>query len=158
MNEKLPMTADGLAKLKSELENLKNSERPNIIKAIAEAREHGDLSENAEYHAAREKQSFIEGRISELENKISRADVIDISSLDNSKITFGATVKITDLNSDETHTYTIVGADESDIEKNLISISAPLGRAMINKTINDVIEVTTPSGLKEYQINSIKYS
>ena len=158
MNEKLPMTADGLAKLKSELENLKNSERPNIIKAIAEAREHGDLSENAEYHAAREKQSFIEGRISELENKISRAEVIDISSLDNSRITFGATVKITDLNSDETHTYTIVGADESDIEKNLISISAPLGRAMINKTIDDVIEVTTPSGLKEYQINSIKYS
>ena len=158
MSEKLPMTAEGLAKLKSELENLKNSERPNIIKAIAEAREHGDLSENAEYHAAREKQSFIEGRISELENKISRADVIDISSLDNSKITFGATVKITDLNSDETHTYTIVGADESDIEKNLISISAPLGRAMINKTIDDVIEVTTPGGLKEYQINSIKYS
>ena len=158
MNEKLPMTADGLAKLKSELENLKNSERPNIIKAIAEAREHGDLSENAEYHAAREKQSFIEGRISELENKISRADVIDISSLDNSKITFGATVKITDLNSDETHTYTIVGADESDIEKNLISISAPLGRAMINKSIDDVIEVTTPGGLKEYQIKSIKYS
>ena len=158
MNEKLPMTADGLVKLKSELENLKNSERPNIIKAIAEAREHGDLSENAEYHAAREKQSFIEGRISELENKISRAEVIDISSLDNSKITFGATVKITDLSNDETHTYKIVGADESDIEKNLISISAPLGRAMINKTINDVIEVTTPSGLKEYQINSIKYS
>ena len=157
MNEKLPMTADGLAKLKSELENLKNSERPNIIKAIAEAREHGDLSENAEYHAAREKQSFIEGRISELENKISRAEVIDISSLDNSKITFGATVKITDLSTNETNTYTIVGADESDIEKNLISISAPLGRAMINKTINDVIEVTTPSGLKEYQINSIKY-
>jgi transcription elongation factor GreA len=158
MNEKLPMTADGLAKLKSELEKLKNSERPNIIKAIAEAREHGDLSENAEYHAAREKQSFIEGRISELENKISRAEVIDISSLDNSKITFGATVKITDLSSDEIHIYTIVGADESDIEKNLISISAPLGRAMINKTINDVIEVTTPGGLKEYQINSIKYS
>ena len=158
MNEKLPMTADGLLKLKSELENLKNSERPNIIKAIAEAREHGDLSENAEYHAAREKQSFIEGRISELENKISRAEVIDISSLDNSKITFGATVKVTDLSNDKTHTYTIVGADESDIEKNLISISAPLGRAMINKTINDVIEVTTPGGLKEYQINSIKYS
>ncbi len=158
MSEKLPMTADGLSKLKSELENLKNSERPNIIKAIAEAREHGDLSENAEYHAAREKQSFIEGRISELENKISRAEVIDISSLDNSKVTFGATVTITDLSSNETNTYTIVGADESDIEKNLISISAPLGRAMINKTINDVIEVTTPSGLKEYQINSIKYS
>ena len=158
MSEKLPMTAEGLAKLKSELENLKNSERPNIIKAIAEAREHGDLSENAEYHAAREKQSFIEGRISELENKISRAEVIDISSLDSSKITFCAKVNINYLSSDETHTYTIVGADESDVEKNLISISAPLGRAMINKTINDVIEVTTPGGLKEYQINSIKYS
>ncbi len=158
MSEKLPMTADGLAKLKSELENLKNTERPNVIKAIAEAREHGDLSENAEYHAAREKQSFIEGRISELENKISRAEVIDISSLNNTKITFGATVKITDLKSEETHTYKIVGADESDIEKNLISISAPLGKALINKTINDVIEVTTPGGLKEYQINSIKYS
>jgi transcription elongation factor GreA len=158
MSEKLPMTADGLAKLKSELESLKNSERPNIIKAIAEAREHGDLSENAEYHAAREKQSFIEGRISELENKISRAEVIDISSLDNSKIAFGATVQITDLSNDKIHTFTIVGADESDIEKNLISISAPLGRAMINKTLNDVIEVTTPGGLKEYQINSIKYS
>ena len=158
MSEKLPMTADGLAKLKSELESLKNSERPNIIKAIAEAREHGDLSENAEYHAAREKQSFIEGRISELENKISRAEVIDISSLDNSKIAFGATVQITDLSNDKIHTFTIVGADESDIEKNLISISAPLGRAMINKTLNDVIEVTTPGGLKEYQIKSIKYS
>ena len=124
MSEKLPMTADGLSKLKSELENLKNSERPNIIKAIAEAREHGDLSENAEYHAAREKQSFIEGRISELENKISRAEVIDISSLDNSKVTFGATVTITDLSSNETNTYTIVGADESDIEKNLIHLSS----------------------------------
>ena len=158
MSEKLPMTADGLAKLKSELESLKNSERQNIIKAIAEAREHGDLSENAEYHAAREKQSFIEGRISELENKISRAEVIDISSLDNSKIAFGATVQITDLSNDKIHTFTIVGADESDIEKNLISVSAPLGRAMINKTLNDVIEVSTPGGLKEYQINSIKYS
>ena len=144
--------------MEQEIKQLKRVERPAIIEAIATAREFGDLSENAEYHAAREKQSFIEGRISELENKISRAEVIDISSLDNSKITFGATVKITDLSNDETHTYKIVGADESDIEKNLISISAPLGRAMINKTINDVIEVTTPSGLKEYQINSIKYS
>ena len=119
MNEKLPMTADGLAKLKSELENLKNSERPNIIKAIAEAREHGDLSENAEYHAAREKQSFIEGRISELENKISRAEVIDISSLDNSKITFGATVKITDLAGDGNH-YAAEVIDESFRGKNRV--------------------------------------
>ena len=156
--EKIPFTPQGLETIKAELTHLKNTERLAVINAIAVAREHGDLSENAEYHAAREKQSFIEGRISELENKISRAEVIDISSLDNSKITFGATVKITDLSSDETHTYTIVGADESDVEKNLISISSPLGRAMINKTINDVIEVKTPGGLKEYQINSIEYS
>ena len=158
MTEKLPMTAEGLNKLKNELENLKNTERPNIIKAIAEAREHGDLSENAEYHAAIEKQSFIEGRISELENKISRADVIDTSSLDNSKVVFGATVEITDLNNDKIHIYKIVGADEADIEKNLISVSAPLGKAMINKSLNDVIEVVTPSGVKEYQINSINFS
>ena len=158
MTEKLPMTAEGLNKLKNELENLKNTERPNIIKAIAEAREHGDLSENAEYHAASEKQSFIEGRISELENKISRADVIDTSTLDNSKVVFGATVEITDLNNDKVHVYKIVGADEADIEKNLISVSAPLGKAMINKSLNDVIEVVTPSGVKEYQINSINFS
>ena len=158
MTEKLPMTAEGLNKLKNDLENLKNTERRNIIKAIAEAREHGDLSENAEYHAAREKQSFIEGRISELENKISRADVIDTSTLDNSKVVFGATVEITDLNNDKVHVYKIVGADEADIEKNLISVSAPLGKAMINKSLNDVIEVVTPSGVKEYQINSINFS
>jgi len=158
MTEKIPMTADGLNKLKSELENLRNYQRPSIIKAIAEAREHGDLSENAEYHAAREKQSFIEGRISELENKISRAEVIDTSSLDNSRVVFGATVKITDLNNNETHTYKIVGVDEADIENNLISVSAPLGRAMINKSLDDVIEVVTPSGTKEYQINAITFS
>ena len=158
MTEKIPMTADGLNKLKSELENLRNYQRPSIIKAIAEAREHGDLSENAEYHAAREKQSFIEGRISELENKISRAEVIDTSSLDNSRVVFGATVKITDLSNDEIHTYKIVGVDEADIENNLISVSAPLGRAMINKSLDDVIEVVTPSGTKEYQINAITFS
>ena len=157
MTEKIPMTKNGLNKLKSELEHLKNNERPEVIKAIAEAREHGDLSENAEYHAAREKQSFIEGRIKELENKISRAEVIDTSSLDCSKVVFGATVKITDLDSDEVHTYKIVGVDEADIEKNLISVSAPLGKAMINKSLNDVIEVITPSGVKEYQINLISF-
>ena len=158
MTEKFPMTQVGLEKLKSELDNLKNVERPNIIKAISEAREHGDLSENAEYHAAREKQSFIEGKISELENKISRAEVIDTSSFDNSRIAFGATVEITDLSNDKKHTYKIVGVDEADIESNLISISAPLCKAMINKTINDVIEVNTPNGIKEYQINAINFS
>ena len=158
MTEKYPMTKDGLQKLKSELENLKNIERPKIIKAISEAREHGDLSENAEYHAAREKQSFIEGKISELENKISRAEVIDTSSFDNSRVAFGATVEITDLSNEKKHIYKIVGVDEADIEKNLISISAPLCKAMINKTIEDVIEVNTPNGIKEYQINSISFS
>ena len=158
MTEKYPMTKDGLQKLKSELENLKNIERPKIIKAISEAREHGDLSENAEYHAAREKQSFIEGKISELENKISRAEVIDTSSFDNSRVAFGATVEVTDLSNEKKHIYRIVGVDEADIEKNLISISAPLCKAMINKTIEDVIEVNTPNGVKEYQINSISFS
>ena len=158
MTEKYPMTKDGLQKLKSELENLKNIERPKIIKAISEAREHGDLSENAEYHAAREKQSFIEGKVFELENKISRAEVIDTSSFDSSRVAFGATVEITDLSNEKKHIYKIVGVDEADIEKNLISISAPLCKAMINKTIEDVIEVNTPNGVKEYQINSISFS
>ncbi len=158
MSEKIPMTKDGLGKLKSELENLKNIERPGIIKAIAEAREHGDLSENAEYHAAREKQSFIEGKITELENKIGRAEVIDTSSLDNSRVTFGATVEVTDLSNNQKKTYRIVGTDEADIEKNLISISAPLCKALINKAIDDVVEVSTPNGIKEYQINSISFS
>ncbi len=158
MTDKFPMTKDGFEKLKKQLDVLKNSERPSIIKAIAAAREHGDLSENAEYHAAREKQSFIEGKISELENKISRAEVIDTSSLDNSRVAFGATVKITDLSNDKKNTFKIVGVDEADIEKNLISVSAPLCKAMINKTVDDVIEVNTPNGIKEYQINSISYS
>ena len=157
MTEKIPMTKDGLEKLKSDLEKLKNEDRPKVIRDIAEAREHGDLSENAEYHAAREKQSFIEGKISELENKISRANVIDTSSLDNSKVVFGATVKVTDLNTGTKNVFKIVGADEADIEKNLISISAPLCKAMINKSINDVFEVLTPNGTKEYQINSISF-
>ena len=156
--EKIPMTEEGQKKLLDELKHLKTVERPIIIKAIADARSNGDLSENAEYHAAREKQSFIEGKISELENKISRAEVIDTSSLDNSRVTFGATVQITDLSNDKKHTYRIVGVDEADIEKNLISISAPLCKAMINKNINDIIEVNTPNGVKEYQINSINFS
>ena len=158
MTDKFPMTKDGLKKLRDELEHLKITERPDVIKAISEAREHGDLSENAEYHAAREKQSFIEGRISELENKILRAEVIDTSNLDNSEVVFGATVEVTDINNEKKFTYRIVGTDEADIEKNLISISAPLCKAMMNKRVNDVIEVNTPSGSKEYIINSIKFN
>ena len=158
MTDKFPMTKDGLKKLRDELEHLKITERPDVIKAISEAREHGDLSENAEYHAAREKQSFIEGRISELENKILRAEVIDTSNLDNSEVVFGATVEVTDINNEKKFTYRIVGTDEADIEKNLISISAPLCKAIMNKRVNDVIEVNTPSGSKEYIINSIKFN
>ena len=158
MTDKFPMTKDGLKKLKDELEHLKITERPDVINAIAEAREHGDLSENAEYHAAREKQSFIEGRISELENKVLRANVIDTSNLDSSKVVFGATVEVTDINNEKKFTYRIVGTDEADIEKNLISISAPLCKAMMNKKVDDVIEVNTPSGNKEYIINSIKFN
>ena len=157
MNEKYPMTAEGLKMLRQELEDLKNTERPNVIKAIADAREHGDLSENAEYHAARERQSFIEGRIAELENKITRADVIDTSKLDESKVTFGATVQITELETETKTTYKIVGVDEADIEQNLISVSAPLCKAMINKKVKDIFEVNTPKGLKEFKINSIKF-
>ena len=158
MTDKFPMTKDGLKKLKDELEHLKITERPDVIKAISEAREHGDLSENAEYHAAREKQSFIEGRISELENKILRAEVIDTSNLDNSQVVFGATVEVTDINNEKKFTYRIVGTDEADIEKNLISISAPLCKAMMNKKVDDIIEVNTPSGSREYIINSIKFN
>ena len=157
MVEKFPMTADGFKKLKCELDQLKNTDRPKVIRDIAEAREHGDLSENAEYHAARERQSFIEGKIAELENKISRAEVIDISAINSSKVVFGATVKVIDLSNNTNHVYKIVGADEADIEKNLISISAPLSRAMINKSIDDVFEVITPNGTKEYQIKSITF-
>ena len=157
MVEKFPMTADGFKKLKGELEQLKNTDRPKVIRDIAEAREHGDLSENAEYHAARERQSFIEGKIAELENKISRAEVIDISAINSSKVVLGATVKVIDLSNNTNHVYKIVGADEADIEKNLISISAPLSRAMINKSRDDVFEVITPNGTKEYQIKSITF-
>ena len=157
MSDKFPMTREGFNKLKSELHFLKNKERPDVIKAIAEAREHGDLSENAEYHAAREKQGFVEGKINEIENKISRAEIIDPSKLESSSVTFGATVKILDLKSGEEKIYKIVGVDESDIEKNLISINAPLCKSMINKNINDFFEVNTPNGLKEYQIKDISF-
>ena len=151
------MTVKGEKLLRDELSELKTIIRPQISEAIKEAREKGDLKENAEYHAAREKQSFIEGRIVELENKITRAEVIDPKKLDDSKVTFGATVVVTDLTSNSKKTYKIVGTDEADIEKNLISVSAPLCKAMINKKVNDVFEVHTPNGLKEYQINSINF-
>lgn len=154
--EKVPLTTKGFAKLDAELKNLKSVERPAVIAAIAEAREHGDLSENAEYHAAREKQSFIEGRIRELESLISRSDVIDPSRMSGA-IKFGATVKIVDEDTDDEKTYQIVGEAEANIERGLLNMKSPLARALIGKEEGDSIEVRTPGGVKSYEILSIAY-
>jgi transcription elongation factor GreA len=154
--EKIPMTRAGHTALDQELKMLKSVERPSVIKAIAEAREHGDLSENAEYHAAREKQSFIEGRIKELESILSRADVIDSSKLTGA-IKFGATVTLVDEDSDEEKTYQIVGEAEADIERGLLNIRSPLARALIGKDAGDSVEVRTPGGEKSYEVLSIRY-
>lgn len=149
------MTPSGLAKLQAELRQLKSVERPEVVKAIAEAREHGDLSENAEYHAARERQSFIEGRVGELEDAISRAEVIDTKKLDGDTVTFGTTIAVADEETDEESSYTIVGPYEADISKGLISTSSPIARAMIGKRVGDSVEVATPRGHKSYEILSI---
>ncbi|WP_372602883.1 transcription elongation factor GreA [Actibacterium sp.] len=154
--EKIPMTRAGATALEAELKNLKSVERPAVIKAIAEAREHGDLSENAEYHAAREKQSFIEGRIKEVEGLLSLADVIDPAKLSGS-IKFGATVNLVDEDTDEEKTYQIVGEAEADIEKGLLNIRSPLARALIGKEEGDSVEVKTPGGEKSYEVLSIRY-
>ncbi len=151
------MTAEGLEPLKVELHQLKAVERYAVIKAIAEAREHGDLSENAEYHAARERQSFIEGRISELEDIISRADVIDLSKLSGTTVRFGAKVTVSDIDSDEEITYQLVGPYEADLKKHKISVQSPLGRALIGKTVGDTAEVTAPGGGKAYEVLGVKF-
>ncbi|MBF0304172.1 MAG: transcription elongation factor GreA [Alphaproteobacteria bacterium] len=155
--EKIPMSPAGLASLELELKHLKSVERPAIIRAIAEAREHGDLSENAEYHAARERQSFTEGRIAELEDVISRAQVIDVSTMSGTVVRFGATVTLADEDTDDESAYTLVGAHESDIKSGRLSVHAPLARALIGKTVGDTIEVSTPSGSKMYQIVDVKF-
>jgi transcription elongation factor GreA len=155
--EKIPMTAEGLEPLKAELQQLKTVDRHAVIKQIAEAREHGDLSENAEYHAARERQSFIEGRISELEDIISRADVIDVSKLSGKTVRFGASVTVADVDSDEETTYQIVGPYEADLKKNKISVQSPLGRALIGKTVGDTAEVSAPGGSKGYEVLQVKF-
>lgn len=157
MTDKVPMTLSGYQRLEEELKNLKSNERPAIIKAIAEAREHGDLSENAEYHAARERQSFIEGRILELEDKVGRAEVIDVAKLDGKDVKFGATVTLVDEDTDEEARYQIVGEDEADIKAGLLSITSPLARALIGKTVGDSVEVTTPKGSKSYEIIKVLY-
>ncbi len=157
MTDKVPMTLAGFARLEEELRHLKSVERPAVVKAIAEAREHGDLSENAEYTAARDRQSFIEGRVMELEDKISRAEVIDVAKLSGKVIKFGATITLVDEDSDEQVQYQIVGQDESDIKDGRLSISAPLARALIGKTVNDTVEVSTPSGSKSYEVLKVLY-
>ncbi len=155
--EKIPMTFEGQIALDAELKRLKTIERPSIIAAIAEARSHGDLSENAEYHAAKERQSFIEGRIAELEDKLARAQVIDVKQLSGSTIKFGATVKVLDEDTEEEHVYKIVGEDEADVKSGKISIASPVARAMISKESGDVVEVTTPSGIKSLEILSVDW-
>lgn len=151
------MTPAGFVQLEEELKSLKSVERPAVIKAIAEAREHGDLSENAEYHAARERQSFIEGRVGELEDIISRAQVIDVSTLSGDQVRFGATVTLADEDSDDEVVYTIVGAHEADIKLGRMSVHSPLARALIGKHIGDTVEVTAPGGSKSYQIIDVRY-
>ena len=154
--EKIPMTPAGYSALDAELKTLRTIERPAIIRAIAEAREHGDLSENAEYHSAREKQSFIEGRIKELEGSLSLAQVIDPTKMSGA-IKFGATVELVDENTEEERTYKIVGEAEADIEKGLLNIKSPLARALIGKDEGDSVEVKTPGGSKDYEIVKVSY-
>ena len=155
--EKIPMTAGGNMKLQEELKRLKSEERPAVIKAIAEAREHGDLSENAEYHAAREKQSFIEGRILELEGTISRADVIDPKKLSGNTVKFGATVTLIDEDTEEEKRYQIVGEVEADIESGKLNLNSPLARALISKETGETVEVMTPGGGRCYEIMKVEF-
>ena len=151
------MTTEGHVALQEELRNLKSVERPNIVKAIAAAREHGDLSENAEYHAARERQSFIEGRIGELEDAAKRAEVIDTSKLKGKTVRFGATVKVADEETDEKITYQLVGELEADIQQRKISIGSPLGRALIGREVGDSVEVTTPNGVRYFEVMTVRF-
>ncbi|MBT5540738.1 MAG: transcription elongation factor GreA [Alphaproteobacteria bacterium] len=156
--DKVPMTQNGFNKIQEELKHLRSVERPEVIQAISSARELGDLSENAEYHAARERQGFIEGRIAELEDKTARAEVIDISKLSGDTVKFGAKVTLTDEDTDQESAYQIVGTDESDISLGLLSITSPLARALIGKSVGNSIEETTPNGSRAYEINEIRYS
>lgn len=154
---RIPMTGEGYNRLQDELKRLKSVDRPAIIRAIAEARTHGDLSENAEYHAARERQSFIEGRLAELEDKIARAEVIDTSKLSGSVIKFGATVTLADEETDEEQTFMIVGEDEADVKSGRLSVTSPLARALIGKGKGDSVEVSTPRGAKSYEVVTVAF-
>ncbi|WP_018983909.1 transcription elongation factor GreA [Salinimonas chungwhensis] len=153
-----PMTAHGAELLRNELNELKTVTRPRIIEAIAEAREHGDLKENAEYHAAREQQSFCEGRIQDIEGKLSNAQIIDVTKIENNgKIIFGTTVTIMNLETDKETRYRIVGDDEADIKNNLISVNSPIARGLIGKEVDDVVNIDTPSGSVEFEIVNVEY-
>lgn len=153
-----PMTARGAELLRAELKKLKSEDRPNVIKAIAEARSHGDLSENAEYHAAREQQGFIEGRISEIESKLSTADIIDVTQLTpDGRVVFGATVEVADESDGKQVTYMIVGEDEADIRAGRIAVTSPIARALIGKSEGDVVDVMAPGGTRSYEIVSVRY-
>ena len=155
---KVPLTARGAEQLKAELKRLKSEDRPRIIKAIAEAREHGDLKENAEYHAAKEQQSFAEGRIQEIEAKLSNAQIIDVTQMtNNGKVIFGATVELLELDSDTQTVYQIVGEDEADIKQGRISVSSPIARALIGKSEGDEVTVSAPAGDKDYEIVEVRY-
>ncbi|MEE9196345.1 MAG: transcription elongation factor GreA [Alphaproteobacteria bacterium] len=155
--DKVPMTAGGYQGLVEEAKRLKTVERPVIIKAIEEARSHGDLSENAEYHAAREKQSFIEGRLAELEDKIARAEVIDIAQMSGKVIRFGATVTVADEDTDEESTYQIVGEDEANISAGRLSVTSPLAKALIGRQSGDSVDINTPGGAKGYEVVKVRY-
>jgi transcription elongation factor GreA len=157
MSQTVPMTPEGYQKLQEELKRLIRVERPKVVQDIAEARDHGDLSENAEYDAAKEKQGFVEGRIAEINTKMSRAQVIDVSTLDTDKIVFGATVTVFDVESDNEATYRIVGEDEADIKKGLISINSPVAKALIGHRVDDEVQIKVPSGTRVYEIIDIKY-
>ena len=155
--QKYPMTPKGFNKMKEELNNLKNVERPAIIAAIQAARELGDLSENAEYHSAKEKQSFIEGKIADLEVKVSRAEVIDVTKLNGNDVKFGTTITVEDLDEEVSLTYKIVGIDESDVKKGYISFTSPIARGLIGKEEGDIIQIQTPGGEKNYEIKKVEY-
>lgn len=153
-----PMTAKGAEMLREELKHLKSVKRPQIVKSIAEAREHGDLKENAEYHAAREQQSFCEGRIQDIEGKLSNIQIIDVTKMtNNGKVIFGTTVTIINLETDEEITYKIVGQDEADIKNNLISVGSPIARGLIGKSLDDVANIQTPNGKVEFEITAVEY-
>ena len=158
MTQKVPMTVAGAARLRTELQELKTVARPRITAAIAEARAHGDLKENAEYHAAREQQSFTEGRIAEIESKLARAQIIDVATLPASdKVVFGATVLLRDNETEEERRYQIVGEDEADIKEGKISLKSPIARALIGKSVDDIVDVQTPGGIKTYEIVEVQY-